>query len=53
MPLIYKIDTNKTKVTQANLSNHEIIEITAKVESQRKELVDFKLALENIASTRE
>ena len=48
-----KIDTNKTKVTQANLSNHEIIEITAKVESQRKELVDFKLALENIASTRE
>ncbi len=48
-----KIDANKTKVTQANLSNRKIIEITAKVETQRKELVDFKIALENIASTRE
>ncbi|MEE2808887.1 MAG: DNA primase [Verrucomicrobiota bacterium] len=48
-----KIDANKTKVTQANLSNHRIIEITGKVESQRKELVDFKIALENIAGTRE
>jgi DNA primase len=48
-----KIDTNKTKVTQANLSNHQIIEITSKVETQRKELLDFKMALQNIASTRE
>ena len=48
-----KIDTNKTKITQANLSNDQIIEITGKVETQRKELLDFKLALQNIASTRE
>ena len=48
-----KIDTNKTKVTQANLSNHQIIEITSKVETQRKELLDFKIALKNIAGTRE
>ena len=48
-----KIDANKTKVTQANLSNHQIIEITSKVENQRKELLDFKMALQNIASTRE
>lgn len=48
-----KIDTNKTKVTQANLSNDQIIEITGKVETQRKELLDFKIALQNIASTRE
>ena len=48
-----KIDTNKTKVTQANLSNDQIIEITGKVETQRKELLDFKLSLQNIASTRE
>ncbi len=47
-----KIDANKTKVTQANLSNHQIIEITSKVENQRKELLDFKMALQNIASTR-
>jgi hypothetical protein len=48
-----KIDTNKTKVTQANLSNDQIIEITGKVETQRKELLDFKLSLQNIDSTRE
>lgn len=48
-----KIDANKTKITQANLSNHRIIEITSKVENQRKELLDFKMALQNIANTRE
>ena len=53
MDLQSKIDTNKTKATQANLSNHQIIEITSKVETQRKELLDFKMALQNIASTRE
>ncbi|MFL2452211.1 MAG: DNA primase [Verrucomicrobiales bacterium] len=43
-----KIDLNKTFSLKEGLSNEEILTITSKVETQRKELLDFKKALTNI-----
>ena len=43
-----KIDLNKTFSRREGISNEEILTITSKVESQRKELLDFKKALTNI-----
>jgi DNA primase len=43
-----KIDFNKTFSMKEGLSNEEILTITSKVETQRKELLDFKKALTNI-----
>ena len=43
-----KIDLNKTFSLKEELSNEEILTITSKVETQRKELLDFKKALTNI-----
>lgn len=45
-------DTTKTKAGQPNLSKSQILDFTSKVESQRKELLDLKKALQNIAPTR-
>lgn len=45
-------DTTKTKAAQTNLSKSQIIDLTSKVESQRKELLDLKKALKNIARNR-
>ena len=45
-------DTTKTKAAQTNLSKSQIIDLTSKVESQRKELLDLKIALKNIAQKR-
>ena len=45
-------DTTKTKAAQTNLSKSQIIDLTSKVESQRKELLDLKKALKNIAQNR-
>ncbi|MCH2058986.1 MAG: DNA primase [Verrucomicrobiales bacterium] len=45
-------DTTKTKAAQTNLSESQIIDLTGKVESQRKELLDLKKALKNIAPNR-
>ena len=43
-----KIDFNKTFSMKEGLSNEEILTITSKVETHRKELLDFKKALTNI-----
>jgi len=48
-----KIDLNKTFSRREGISNEEILTITSKVESQRKELLDFKKALTNIDESRE
>ena len=48
-----KIDLNKTFSRREGISNEEILTITSKVESQRKELLDFKKALTNIDQSRE
>ena len=48
-----KIDLNKTFSRREGISNEEILTITSKVESQRKELLDFKKALTNIEESRE
>ncbi|MCP4847315.1 MAG: DNA primase [Verrucomicrobiaceae bacterium] len=45
-------DTTKTKAAQPNLSKSQILDLTSNVESQRKELLDLKIALKNIASHR-
>ncbi|MFP6872061.1 MAG: DNA primase [Verrucomicrobiales bacterium] len=45
-------DTTKTKASQPNLSKSQILDLTGKVESQRKELLDLKKALKNIATIR-
>ena len=45
-------DTTKTKAAQPNLSKSQIIDFTSKVETQRKELLDLKKALKNIAQHR-
>ncbi len=42
-------DTTKTMATQPNLSKSQILDFTSKVESQRKELLDLKKSLKNIA----
>ena len=47
-----KIDLNKTFSLKEGLSNEEILTITSKVETQRKELLDFKKALTNIDDRR-
>ena len=48
-----KIDLNKTFSKREGISNEEILTITSKVETQRKELLDFKKALTNIDESRE
>ena len=48
-----KIDLNKTFSRREGISNEEILTITSKVESQRKELLDFKKALTNIDKSRD
>ena len=48
-----KIDLNKTFSRREGISNEEILTITSKVESQRKELLDFKKALTNIDESRD
>ena len=48
-----KIDLNKTFSKREGISNEEILTITSKVESQRKELLDFKKALTNIEESRD
>ena len=48
-----KIDLNKTFSRREGISNEEILTITSKVESQRKELLDFKKALTNIEESRD
>ena len=48
-----KIDLNKTFSRKEGISNEEILTITSKVESQRKELLDFKKALTNIDESRD
>ena len=48
-----KIDLNKTFSRREGISNEEILTITSKVETQRKELLDFKKALTNIDQSRE
>ena len=48
-----EIDFNKTKSKKSDISHDEILTLTSKVASQRKELLDFKKALSNIDETRE
>ena len=48
-----KIDLNKTFSRREGISNEEILTITSKVETQRKELLDFKKALTNIDESRD
>ena len=48
-----KIDLNKTFSRREGISNEEILTITSKVETQRKELLDFKKALTNIEESRD
>ena len=45
-------DTTKTKAGQPNLNESQILDLTSRVESQRKELLDLKKALKNIAGHR-
>jgi hypothetical protein len=45
-------DTTKTKVAQPNLGKSQILDLTSKVESQRKELLELKIALKHIRSSR-
>jgi DNA primase len=45
-------DTAKTKVAQPNLGKSQILDLTSKVESQRKELLELKIALKHIRSSR-
>ena len=48
-----KINLNKTFSRREGISNEEILTITSKVETQRKELLDFKKALTNIEESRD